>query len=556
MKKTAENKPSKSHSSQLQQQQQASAISRQVLKPGAPSSSAQAESSSGSSNGRTLLRRTESDSAQVAPRQKTAQPLRSSKISQKLVLFPPKSVEPSAVGLENVLPSPTKPELNHFEHLHEEEEEERRQRQRQQQDWQQQQQHEGWSPSNEERETAEILRPSYGYRTEAEYMTQDERDLANLPRVTAYSTGEGYSLGPLRQFLRQHHRVTPRLYDECLYAAYHFPLLTMRPGKENLLNVRVRSASPLTESISDDSEMDYDEDTYEQNGMDTVGSHLHEHDEDIAVSPVRHYNSSSHNGRLQSSISAPVSPVKEDIPTSPIATMATEAPTTTAEPSAITPTTPRRDSIFSGGEVFLFDYGVVVFWNFNRAQEILMLEDFAQFSLRPFRDNPDEDMQIEEMHFQYDVSQVKPRIFNDMITLKSSNHMIKLTLSHGLSQSATGRLVKNRVEITKVNGQLFSLRMNVNLVSNVLDTPEIFWSEPALQPMYNAIRDYLEVPQRAKILNDRLKVISDLLSMLRDHLTNFGVEYQTLIIIYLIIIAVIVACFEIAVKVLQTMRVL
>ena len=54
--------------------------------------------------------------------------------------------------------------------------------------------------------------------------------------------------------------------------------------------------------------------------------------------------------------------------------------------------------------------------------------------------------------------------------------------------------------------------------------------------------DYLEIPQRVKILNDRLKVISDLLSMLRDHLTNFGVEYQTLIIIYLIIIAVIVAC--------------
>lgn len=95
------------------------------------------------------------------------------------------------------------------------------------------------------------------------------------------------------------------------------------------------------------------------------------------------------------------------------------------------------------------------------------------------------------------------------------------------------------------------------------DTPEIFWSEPALQPLYVAIRgkakekvpcvseyftnknwalDYLEIPQRAKILNDRLKVISDLLSMLRDHLTNFGVEYQTLIIIYLIIIAVIVAC--------------
>lgn len=46
-------------------------------------------------------------------------------------------------------------------------------------------------------------------------------------------------------------------------------------------------------------------------------------------------------------------------------------------------------------------------------------------------------------------------------------------------------------------------------------------------------------------MNERLKVISDLLSMLRDHLTNFGVEYQTLIIIYLIIVAVIVACVSV-----------
>jgi uncharacterized Rmd1/YagE family protein len=29
-----------------------------------------------------------------------------------------------------------------------------------------------------------------------------------------------------------------------------------------------------------------------------------------------------------------------------------------------------------------------------------------------------------------------------------------------------------------------------------LDTPEIFWSEPALEPLYRAIRGYLEISQR------------------------------------------------------------
>ena len=28
------------------------------------------------------------------------------------------------------------------------------------------------------------------------------------------------------------------------------------------------------------------------------------------------------------------------------------------------------------------------------------------------------------------------------------------------------------------------------------DTPEIFWSEPALEPLYMALRGYLEISQR------------------------------------------------------------
>lgn len=42
------------------------------------------------------------------------------------------------------------------------------------------------------------------------------------------------------------------------------------------------------------------------------------------------------------------------------------------------------------------------------------------------------------------------------------------------------------------------MRIHVNLVSNVLDTPEIFWSEPGLQPLYTTTRKYLEISQRYK----------------------------------------------------------
>ena len=80
--------------------------------------------------------------------------------------------------------------------------------------------------------------------------------------------------------------------------------------------------------------------------------------------------------------------------------------------------------------------------------------------------------------------------------------------------------ISDRVAITKKIGQLFIMRINVNLVSNILDTPEIFWSEPALEPLYSAIRGYLEISQRVELLNQRVQVISDLLDMLKDHLNS------------------------------------
>lgn len=178
----------------------------------------------------------------AATRPKGTQPVRSTKTSQKLVLFPPRSVEPN-IPLHGKSPfagaAGADDEYREREHDQVADETERWRTE----DHHQQQQRQHVIPQPSEWPFVD--------RTAAEHMTQDERDMANLPRVAAYCTGEGYQLDRLKTFLRQHHHVTPRLYDECLYAAYHYPLLTLRPGKENLFNVRVRSSSPRPQSISD-----------------------------------------------------------------------------------------------------------------------------------------------------------------------------------------------------------------------------------------------------------------------------------------------------------------
>jgi uncharacterized Rmd1/YagE family protein len=163
-----------------------------------------------------------------------------------------------------------------------------------------------------------------------------------------------------------------------------------------------------------------------------------------------------------------------------------------------------------------------------------------------------------------------------MITLKSSNPLIKLTISHGLAQSVTLSLFENameetierttplsrvmaktgtvdmsRTKIMKIVGKLYKLKMNVNLVSNVLDTPQLFWTEPGLESLYKAIRSYLEIQQRADLLNSRADVLSDLLQMLTDHLNSNEMTWITWIVIILILVAAVVALSEVGVKLLR-----
>lgn len=69
-------------------------------------------------------------------------------------------------------------------------------------------------------------------------------------------------------------------------------------------------------------------------------------------------------------------------------------------------------------------------------------------------------------------------------------------------------------------GELFILRINIHLNGSVLDAPELFWVEPQLEPVYQAVRSYLEIDQRVSLLTERLDVIADLLAVLKDQLSH------------------------------------
>ena len=87
-----------------------------------------------------------------------------------------------------------------------------------------------------------------------------------------------------------------------------------------------------------------------------------------------------------------------------------------------------------------------------------------------------------------------------------------LTLSIPRQLAEKGALHLRRHEALKLTGRLFKLRRDVNLVSNVLDVPELFWSEASLKDLYDAVREYMELKSRVEVLNEKLGVASDFVS--------------------------------------------
>ncbi|KAH6918036.1 YagE family protein [Coprinopsis sp. MPI-PUGE-AT-0042] len=191
------------------------------------------------------------------------------------------------------------------------------------------------------------------------------------------------------------------------------------------------------------------------------------------------------------------------------------------------------------GEVVFFDYGVIVFFGLDERGERDVLEDISKAGGMK-RSIKEDEWEIEECHFTHDSQITYPRIYNDFFTLKSRSHLLKLSIAHALAQSTllaryeslaghtltspialsiprqmaeSGSLQLRRNEALKLTGRLFKLRRDVNLVSNVLDVPELFWDEASLKELYDAVRDYMEIDPRVENLNEKLVVASDFVSL-------------------------------------------
>lgn len=210
------------------------------------------------------------------------------------------------------------------------------------------------------------------------------------------------------------------------------------------------------------------------------------------------------------------------------------------------------------GQVFIFDYGVVVFWQLSIADRqdfILKLEQFADHPLQHLVDD----------EFSFELKADKPTIKNDHIIVQDDDVKTWLAVSHGIAQSTklgqfeyqvqqtindavyipkniaeTGSTKLSRKELSQLRGRLFITKSDIMLNYDLLDVPDFFWEYPELDLYYAMIADYLEVKQRVEVLSKKLETIHELFEMMADEQKHKHSSLLEWIIIWLIAFEIVV----------------
>lgn len=223
------------------------------------------------------------------------------------------------------------------------------------------------------------------------------------------------------------------------------------------------------------------------------------------------------------------------------------------------------EDLTTHSHAFIFHYGCVVFWGFNKDNMTDIINLIKDCAIDPLPHNTSD-----ECRFHY--SEGGETLINeeeDLVILESEDPLILLAISYALSQSVklktfenstfsaiqrskdlpnelsrTGSIRLSRRKLSRIIGSLFEERHSINLHTDLLDTPEFFWKRPKYESYYKEAAEYMDITTRTMILNQRLTVLHELYDMLSDEMKHRHSSRLEWIIILLIAIEIIMSALH------------
>ena len=210
------------------------------------------------------------------------------------------------------------------------------------------------------------------------------------------------------------------------------------------------------------------------------------------------------------------------------------------------------------GNIFFFEYGVIVMWGFDEIQEASIINLCKAYLTRPY---PANRIEFETLH--YTISS-EAFFCSDVFHLTSEDHFNKMIISHGLAQSVKldyfetlveetidsvaylpyelekfGHLKTSKKVILSLIGKIHIIRFDLNLVSNILDSPEVLWFYAEFEKLYHAVSKCMDIKNRTDLLNKRIDTIQSFLMVGERDKRNEGSN----MLLFQVLVLIFIACF-------------
>lgn len=253
----------------------------------------------------------------------------------------------------------------------------------------------------------------------------------------------------------------------------------------------------------------------------------------------------------------------------------------------------------TGFDLFLFEYGAVVWWGFNSRYFKIVETDFMlpQSPISKFMSHRYPTQLVNENYpvwctFNLVLKETL-EIDQDFKDLLRFDHFLipygrgdpstcsisMLCASHALAQSAKidyleikvqeltvsctplprelrekGTVTVSERRLLQLRGEVLSYRLMLRSGSDLIDEPSFFWENAYLKPVFQATKEGFEISTRVEALDNKLDATNEILSMLADEFSQRHGARLEWIVIWLVFVEVIIGVLELCVDIRPWIR--
>ena len=234
--------------------------------------------------------------------------------------------------------------------------------------------------------------------------------------------------------------------------------------------------------------------------------------------------------------------------------------------------------------VLFFTYGVVVWWSrnpptqdwVNGGRNLLRQLDLMR---HVFETGSKETLEPETSQWMVEAGESPTeerdcKIDCDVFKFTSIDDDARLACSYGLAQSTKLRDFEIRIgevvnetkdypimllegevvshnTLCKKRGELFLHCLDINLHTDILDTPDFFWKRTDLEPLYHKARKYMDISDRVDVLNRRLSVVQEMMAVLNEEIQTRTENRLEWYIIWLLFLDFVATFAQVAIEIMK-----